>query len=214
MTSRRAVAPVIATLLLVAIAVVGGAIIFVFSQGFFSSAQVSGAPNIESLEIVGYDASDGRVLMLHDGFCSNGGNTLPCPAGDFDGTAANGLLEGERIAVYLQNQSAGRVTLQEVLLGGQEYFYDPNPVDPLGNNLAAPVDVADQGDYLLVQNGEAAGTASLVLNPQPVLEPGQEATLLMLLDRPIPDGRDVQIKFTTSNGNIFVGTIIAGQLSG
>ena len=67
MTSRRAVAPVIATLLLVAIAVVGGSIIFVFSQGFFSSAQVSGAPQIESIEIVGYDASDVIVLTLHDG---------------------------------------------------------------------------------------------------------------------------------------------------
>jgi len=32
---RRGVAPVIATLLLVAIAVVGGSIIFVFAQGFF-----------------------------------------------------------------------------------------------------------------------------------------------------------------------------------
>ena len=34
------VAPIIATLLLVAIAVVGGSIIFVFSQGFFASAGV------------------------------------------------------------------------------------------------------------------------------------------------------------------------------
>ena len=33
---KRAVAPVIATLLLVAIAVVGGSIIFVFSQDFFA----------------------------------------------------------------------------------------------------------------------------------------------------------------------------------
>ena len=58
LTSRRAVAPVIATLLLVAIAVVGGSIVFVFSQGFFSSAQISGAPQIESLQITGYDARD------------------------------------------------------------------------------------------------------------------------------------------------------------
>ena len=61
LTSRRAVAPVIATLLLVAIAVVGGSIVFVFSQGFFSSAQISGSPNIESLKITGYDRSEERV---------------------------------------------------------------------------------------------------------------------------------------------------------
>ena len=67
LTSRRAVAPVIATLLLVAIAVVGGSIVFVFSQGFFSSAQISGAPQIESLQITGYDATDVDNLQLHDG---------------------------------------------------------------------------------------------------------------------------------------------------
>ncbi|MFQ5572867.1 MAG: archaellin/type IV pilin N-terminal domain-containing protein, partial [Nitrosopumilaceae archaeon] len=55
---RRAVAEVIATLLLVAIAVVGGTIIFVFSQGFFSQSQVSGTPTIESVKILGYDARD------------------------------------------------------------------------------------------------------------------------------------------------------------
>ena len=43
-SNHRAVAPVIATLLMVAIAVVGGTIIFVFSQGFFSSSQISGRP--------------------------------------------------------------------------------------------------------------------------------------------------------------------------
>ena len=69
-TSRRAVAPVIATLLLVAIAVVGGSIVFVFSQGFFSSAQISGSPNIESLKITGYDATDGTTLQLHNGLDS------------------------------------------------------------------------------------------------------------------------------------------------
>lgn len=39
---RRGVAPVIATLLLVAIAVVGGSIIFVFAQGFFLIDKLAG----------------------------------------------------------------------------------------------------------------------------------------------------------------------------
>jgi flagellin-like protein len=71
MASRRGVAPVIATLLLVAIAVVGGSIVFVFSQGFFSSAQISGSPNIESIKILGYDATDGNATQFHDGFVLN-----------------------------------------------------------------------------------------------------------------------------------------------
>ena len=50
---RRAVAPIIATLLLVAIAVVGGSIIFVFSQGYFASAQISGTIDPELVKIFG-----------------------------------------------------------------------------------------------------------------------------------------------------------------
>jgi len=213
LTSRRAVAPVIATLLLVAIAVVGGSIIFVFSQGFFSSAQISGSPNIESVEIIGYDASDTDVLRLHDGFCGNGGNAATCTAADFDGVAANGLLAGERVGIYLQNQSAQRVTLNTVQLAGQECVYDPAPAATLGARAAAPVDVAAQCDYLLVSNGETAA-ASLVVEAIPTMEPGEEVTMLILLDRPLSDGRDAQIKLETANGAIFVGTIVAGQQSG
>ena len=49
MDKRKAVAPVIATLLLVAIAVVGGSILFIVSQGFFSSEQIN--PNEEPKHI-------------------------------------------------------------------------------------------------------------------------------------------------------------------
>ena len=52
---KRGVAPVIAHLLLVAIAVVGGTIIFTFSEGFFSSAQISGTNVVESLTILVYE---------------------------------------------------------------------------------------------------------------------------------------------------------------
>ena len=53
LTKKRAVAPVIATLLMVAIAVVGGTIIFVFSQGFFNQSQISGTPSIVFAVIIG-----------------------------------------------------------------------------------------------------------------------------------------------------------------
>ena len=66
-SNHRAVAPVIATLLMVAIAVVGGTIIFVFSQGFFSSSQISGTPTIEAVKFLGYDATTAATLTAHDG---------------------------------------------------------------------------------------------------------------------------------------------------
>ena len=211
MTSRRAVAPVIATLLLVAIAVVGGSIIFVFSQGFFSSAQVSGAPQIESIEIVGYDASDVPVLLLHDGILSDGNATsttwdgIALPAGE-------GVIEGERVAVYLQNQSAQRVTLEEVSLAGNVYDYVPGPA-PL---LQARDTFAD-GEYVIVTKGNpgAPGTGGDLLEGDvPIMEAGEEVTIMFQLSTTMSPGRDAQFKLETANGAVFVGTIIAGQQSG
>ncbi len=90
-SNHRAVAPVIATLLMVAIAVVGGTIIFVFSQGFFSSSQISGTPQIEALSVVGYDATDSDDLIAHEG------STLSAKGGNADNTKA----ADERIAIYV-----------------------------------------------------------------------------------------------------------------
>ena len=196
-TSRRAVAPVIATLLLVAIAVVGGSIIFVFSQGFFSSAQVSGSPQIESIEIVGFDASDVVQLTLHDGV----------PSGVTDGVVNNAISAGERIAIYVQNQSAQKVTMAELRVAGTEYFYNQTIPVLLAN-------AADEGAYFVVLRGVAAGPAETSIAIVGELEAGQEATIIVDLEGAIQQGRDAQFKITTANGAIFVGTIIAGQQSG
>ncbi len=208
MTSRRAVAPVIATLLLVAIAVVGGSIIFVFSQGFFSSAQVSGAPQIESIEIVGYDASDVEVLILHDGIFSDGdGNST-----DWDGftlPGGLGLLTGERIAIYLQNQSAQRVTLEELSLAGNVLNYLPGPMANLEdqNSTAA-------FEYVIVTQGVGGSGGLLKLGDVAEMEAGEEVTIIAELGATMSPGRDAQFKIETANGAVFVGTIIAGQQSG
>jgi len=214
MTSRRAVAPVIATLLLVAIAVVGGSIIFVFSQGFFSTAQVSGAPQIESIEIVGYDASDVIVLQLHDGILSDGNVTATTQWDGLALPAGEGVIEGERVAVYLQNQSAQRVTLEEVRLAGNEYIY---LVAPAALLQAAPTDGSFDGLYQIVKKGNdgTPGTGGdLLQGDVPILEAGEEVTIMFNLSATMSSGRDAQFKLETATGAVFVGTIIAGQQSG
>ena len=216
MTSRRAVAPIIATLLLVAIAVVGGSIIFVFSQGFFSSAQISGAPQIESLEILGYDASDALEIQLHNGICTSGidPETAACGTnGDWDGAANDGLIQGDRIAVYLQNQSVGDVTIVEVLLAGFEYEYPTTtPIIDLTewDGANTPVD----GFYFIVKQGINGTAAEVKTSATSVLAPGEEVSLLLQLEESLTVGRDAQFKITTANGAVFVGTLISGQQSG
>ncbi|EPA05276.1 archaellin/type IV pilin N-terminal domain-containing protein [Candidatus Nitrosarchaeum limnium] len=198
MTSRRAVAPIIATLLLVAIAVVGGSIVFVFSQGFFSSAQVSGAPNIESLKFTGYDATDGAVLKLHDGVITTGIAT---------GVAGDGLVTGERIAVYVQNQGVNKVTLGEIRFAGSVYTFTSSP----GVVTLAPwVAPGVPATYSILT--KSPGT--IIDTTSPEIQPGQQATIILELAENVKTGRDAQFKLSTSNGAVFVGTVIAGQQSG
>jgi flagellin-like protein len=161
MTSRRAVAPVIATLLLVAIAVVGGSIVFVFSQGFFSSAQISGSPNIESLKIAGYDATDGAVLGLHDGVGSGVTQGL---------ATTDGLISGDRIAVYLQNNSVQKVTLGEIRYAGTA------PGVLSGTSAGYMISTDSNGSL-------ASPTAATALDASSAeIQPGQQVTLILQLD--------------------------------
>jgi len=229
MTSRRAVAPVIATLLLVAIAVVGGSIIFVFSQGFFSSAQISGTPQIESLELTGYDMTDGAVLITHDGFCTTGGeingatgevcDTDPTPV--FDGGIGDGLVNGDRFTLYVQNQSVGPVVVTEVLLAGAPYVYAAAPPasgDVLDDIAAMAGGNPLPGEFIILTNGfiVTGGTGIAIMKevPSGTLEPGEDVTLLFSISDNVPIGRDVQLKLTTANGNVFVTTLVAGSKSG
>jgi len=204
LTSRRAVAPVIATLLLVAIAVVGGSIVFVFSQGFFSSAQVSGSPNIESMRIIGYDATDGTALKIHDGTTST----------VLSGATGDGLANGERIAIYVQNNGVSKATLGELRFGGTVYDFVANS----GTTLDAWTPLLDDG---IIGTPIGAGYVILTQGPDTILDatsgtiqPGQQATIILELDENVKTGRDAQFKLTTTNGAVFVGTVIAGQQSG
>jgi len=152
---HRAVAPVIATLLMVAIAVVGGTIIFVFSQGFFSNSQISGTPQIESY-----------------------------------------------VVVYVKNDSVGQILFSEIRLGGTVYNY-------LQTNGIPDHTLSTTGTYTVLDNS-TDGITDLA----GVAQPGQTIGILFTLDDNFPTGRDTQFKLSTTNGAVFVGTVVMGQNTG
>jgi len=198
---HRAVAPIIATLLMVAIAVVGGSIIFVFAQGFFSSAQVSGIPTIELIKIVGYDARDVTTLQTHNG----NPMLLAASGGDTDSTSE----QHERIAVYLKNDSVQKMLIAELRFGGTVY------------NYANTVTLDAQGEFSSIPGGTydmwltEDGIIDVMLTEGAAeLQPGQTATVVLALDTDFKTGRDTQFKLTTTNGAVFVGTVVIGQQSG
>ncbi len=200
---HRAVAPVIATLLMVAIAVVGGSIIFVFSQGFFSQAQISGVPTIELIKIVGYDARDVSALQTHDG----GPMLLAASGGDADSSSE----QGERIAVYLKNDSVQKMLVAELRFGGTVYTYANAATlsthnDPLANTIPSGTYDVWLADDTIVDVMLTEGAAEI--------QPGQIATVVLALDTDFKTGRDTQFKITTTNGAVFVGTVVIGQQAG
>ncbi len=198
---HRAVAPVIATLLMVAIAVVGGSIIFVFSQGFFSQAQISGVPTIELIKIVGYDARDVSALQTHDG----GPMLLASSGGDAD----NASEKHERIAVYLKNDSVQKMLVAELRFGGTVYTYaNAATLDAQGALSSIP-----GGTYDVWLTDDAILDVMLTEGAAEV-QPGQIATVVLALDTDFKTGRDTQFKITTTNGAVFVGTVVIGQQAG
>jgi len=191
MSTHRAVAPVIATLLLVAIAVVGGTIIFVFSQGFFNQTQISGTTTIELVKILGYDARDVQFLNAHDGIEMV-----------LDGSDPVDLHKniGERVTVFVKNDSVNQVFLTEIRLGGTEYTY------VTGTLTAHDVGVGEvptDGEYSVL-----TAFATILEDNAAVLEPGQTVTVLIQLNDNYPFGRDIQFKLTTANGAVFISTVV------
>jgi len=193
---HRAVAEVIATLLLVAIAVVGGTIIFVFSQEFFNQAQVSGTPTIESVKILGYDARDVALLDAHDGQQMTAIGSDP---------ANQGKNIGEYVVVYVKNDSAGQVLFSEIRLGGAVYSYEfyPSP------GVIPAHTVATNGTYAVMDD-----STNSILDQAGVAQPGETIGILFDLSDNFPIGRDTQFKLTTTNGAVFVGTVVMGQNAG
>jgi len=201
-TSHKAVAPIIATLLLVAIAVVGGTIIFVFAQGFFSSSQISGTPQIESVQILGYDSRSVTNLQMHTG--------SPMIASSGDGDAI--VEAGERVAIYLTNNSVQKIVLGDISFGGTKYSYVNAAVLGLGLYTTVTPGQLRNGNFTVLTGTN--GGDQLLAEGAGELKAGQSATILLDLDSDLRIGRSSQFKLTTSNGNVFVGTVSVGQQSG
>jgi len=202
-SNHRAVAPVIATLLMVAIAVVGGTIIFVFSQGFFSSSQISGTPQIEALSVVGYDATDSADILAHEG------TVLTNKGGDAD----NIKSADERVAVYVTNDSVQKVTISELRFSGVQYNMTSDTGEAIGDWAAGGSADPASGEYVIILNPGAGLSLDLTAS-QGEIQPGQTVTMLFGLDQNIKIGRDTQFNLKTTNGNTIVGTINIGQQSG
>ena len=121
-----------------------------------------------------------------------------------DGSDAGvqGKNVGEYVIVYIKNDSVGQLLFSEIRLGGTVYTYD-NPGTILTHFPA------NFGQYYILNSSltSISGQAGLA-------EPGQTVGILFELADNYPTGRDTQFKLSTTNGAVFVGTVVMGQNTG
>ncbi len=207
---RRGVSPIIATLLLVAIATVGGSTVFAFSQDSFSTTQISGVPKVELVKILGYDARDVGIVKAHDGI------EIITKGPDCCGISDGLLKEDERIAIYLQNNSVEQLWFSEIRISGVVYNFTTYTDFPAPFGIGGwkqPNVKPQQGQYVILLGHDGRNDGDLLKFPNPSMQPGEIITILVDLDQTFLVPRDAQFKLTTVEGNIFVSTINMGGSS-
>ena len=201
--SRRSVAPVIATLLMVAIAVVGGMLVFVFAQDFFTQTDSMTGPTIEQVQMYGYDARDlitATNIENHEG--------IACAA---TGTVSGGLAEADVFALYVRNLGNQPVVINEVNVFGTGAVPDTQ------TTLTAATLIAGEFTVLIADTCVTTTAAS----PNLAILAGADATILVAFDEstmnptdPVKVGRPIFVSIETAGGNIFTKNIISGRSVG
>jgi len=109
--SHRGIAGIIVSLILIAVAVVGGISVFMFTQGFISDTSVS-APTIDVIEIFGYDTSDLNDLVAHTG------TTITA----INAASVDSILDdSDAFALYVRNRGSGVVVITSIEIYGTAY---------------------------------------------------------------------------------------------
>ncbi len=192
--SRRAISPVIATLVLIAIAFVGGTITFVFAQELINTSQISGYPAIEFFQIHGFDARDTIQLKSHIG------NNLST---DMSGPFSNDGKKGkeERIVAYVQNMGLRDILIKEMRLGGVEFNYWPSSTSFIpGGFYSILIDISPK--------------ENLSQQTIPIIPAGREVIIVFTLEDYTKLERDLQLRITTTNENIIVDNVRTGRNDG
>jgi len=192
---------IIVTFSLVAITIVGGSIVFSSSLEILDTSQISETFHMESIMILGYDARDTSQFKVHDS-----GNVLEA----YSGGNGNGMSEQhERMSFYFWNKSNNEIDLAELRFGGTIYTYaNTTALDSFGEESGIP-----GGTYDIWVSREG-GNDVMLLDNTAVIKPGDTVTIVFALDKDYKLGRDTQLKLTTTNGNIFLVSIVIGMQVG
>ena len=193
---------------MVAIAVVGGILIFVFTQGFFADEQVVG-PQVDELVIFGYDARDALRLTLHYGFTANGDS-------NDDANPDNKLDDGDLLMIYGRNVGDSPLSIDSITIFEQRHtFYSGTGAADCYSALRGPGLGAVQPGTFGIQTSDVANHICISSNS---IDPNDEFTMIVVYEDSgsgeVKVGKKLPIKVTTANGQIFLLNAINGAKRG
>jgi len=186
--NHRAVAPIIATLILILITAVGGGATFSYAQEIINDNQISSSIVIEQLMIVGWDFRDISELRSHNGLYMKDDS-----AGIPDGIKSY----SERVTIYVQNKGLTSIRVDELRFVGTVYEFAGSSnymSNFVTNTFPAPE------EYVILTI-----TPDIIINSEvPELPAGKIASFVLGLDASFKMGRHAMLKLTTDNGHVIV----------
>jgi len=194
--NRRAVAPIIATLILVAIAVVGGVMIFVFAQDFFGGESMTGPGTIDTISLGGYDLRDIAALAS---LKSHIATDMVCD----DCDAGGGLAVTDLGAVYIKNSGATPVTIQSITINDKKYTLDGVGVAPIATFQAQ--------EFTVYTEDLVGGVISVQADA--TIAGADTGTIFFRAADAIGAGRTISLMVTTGSGQEFSFNVVIGQKS-
>jgi flagellin-like protein len=198
LSRRRAVSPIIATLLLIAIAVAAGVVVYVFTSSLAGNLTKSSGSQISQ--------------------------DLAMQAYDFTGRGGAGL-SGKALVLYFSNVGSTPATVSSVYFDGTLLNQYPVTNSYYGNcpqSGTCSISSITGGYYALVPQTNVvsfpSGTSIQFIDSTPYpglqttsLPPETSAQLVVTLSSAQTAGSSHSVKLVTTNGGIFVFNVIAGQ---
>jgi hypothetical protein len=188
-------------------------LIFVFAQGFFTDTNIQ-TPNIESLQIFGYDARDRAGLRTHifDPTVTTESAAAGTPTISTDPTSALiGLRDDNAITLFVRNKGAGSVTIDLIKVFGADYTWSVTTTATTLGTTTPAVAVPPARFF-------AISTDGLKTTTSPVIGPGQDATIIIRYDDttngPVKVGRPIAVVIVTGGGSAFTKQVQNGVTVG
>ena len=200
--SRKAVAPIIATLLMKAIAVVGGVMIYVFTQGFFGNSSISASPTVDTITMSGYDM---REIIPATGPPVVGVLTHELTAVEFgDANTGDGKLSAEDGVIYIRNVGQKPYSISKLEVNGKQLSFESDSSD-FGAGEFALYTAADASDTTVSDDFHTAQT----------ILPGEEGSILISFDTDNESaaGRTIPVRITSAGGSVYNFNVVIGSRS-